>query len=72
MNSSLVTADVNTHLKILAVVLLAVLVMMWIGIAARLNFARESIPEPRLERLSSAPALPNAANPFATRNRATE
>jgi hypothetical protein len=32
MNSSLVTADLGTHLKIVVVAFLAVILMMWIGI----------------------------------------
>jgi len=34
MNSSLVTADPATHLKILAVSILAAMLLIWIGIAA--------------------------------------
>lgn len=34
MNSSLVTADPATHLKILTVALLAATLLIWIGIAA--------------------------------------
>ena len=36
MNSSLVTADVGTHLKIVGVAILAAMVIMWIGVGARL------------------------------------
>jgi hypothetical protein len=36
MNSSLVTADVGTHLKIVGVAILAAMLMIWIGIGARL------------------------------------
>ena len=38
MNSSLVTADMTTHLKILAVALLAVILVMWIAVGARMTF----------------------------------
>ena len=38
MNSSLVTADVTTHLKIITVALLAVILVMWIAVGARLTF----------------------------------
>ena len=37
MNSSLVTADVTTHLKIVTVALLAVILVMWIAVGARLT-----------------------------------
>jgi hypothetical protein len=36
MNSSLVTADLGTHLKILVVALLAAMLIMWIGAGAHL------------------------------------
>ena len=58
MNSSLITADATTHLKILAVALLAVIVMIWIGIGTRVSFGRGPLPTPALERPSSAPAAP--------------
>ena len=38
MNSSLIHADMGTHLKIVAVALLAVILVMWIGIGTRLTF----------------------------------
>ena len=38
MNSSLVTADVTTHLKIITVALLAVVLVMWIAVGTRLTF----------------------------------
>jgi hypothetical protein len=38
MNSSLVTADVTTHLNITTVALLAVILVMWIAIGSRMTF----------------------------------
>jgi hypothetical protein len=39
MNSSLITADGATHLKILIISLLAAIVVIWIGISARTSHA---------------------------------
>ena len=36
MNSSLIDADVRTHLKIIAIALLAVAAILWIGTGTRL------------------------------------
>ena len=38
MNSSLVTADVTTHLKIIAVALLGAILVMWIAVGSRMAF----------------------------------
>ena len=38
MNSSLVTADVATHLKIITVTLLGVILVMWVAAGSRLTF----------------------------------
>jgi hypothetical protein len=38
MNSSLVDADVRTHLKIVAVALLAAGAVIWVGLGTRLPF----------------------------------
>jgi hypothetical protein len=38
MNSSLVTADATTHLKVIIVALLAAILVMWIAAGARLTF----------------------------------
>ena len=35
MNASLLTADAGTHLKVVVIALLAGILMVWIGIAAR-------------------------------------
>ena len=35
MNSSMCTADANTHFKIIATALMAASVVVWVGIAAR-------------------------------------
>ncbi len=37
MNASLDTADCSTHLKIVATALIAGLVVIWIGLAARID-----------------------------------
>jgi hypothetical protein len=63
MNSSLVTADVATHLKIITVALLAVILVMWIAISTRLTFDRDTRPSSRVEQSSPAPALARAAPP---------
>jgi hypothetical protein len=38
MNSSLVTADVATHLKIITVALLAAILVMWIAVGSHMAF----------------------------------
>ena len=38
MNSSLITADLATHLKITTVALLAAILVMWIALASRMSF----------------------------------
>lgn len=38
MNSSLIDADVRTHLKIIAIALLAVAAILWIGTGTHLPF----------------------------------
>ena len=38
MNSSLVTADVATHLKIITVALLGAILVMWIAVGSRMTF----------------------------------
>jgi hypothetical protein len=61
MNSSLITADRTTHLKILAVSVLAALLVVWIGIGARLA-GRESAAavKPQVERSISKPLAPRS------------
>lgn len=58
MNSSLVTADRTTHLKILAMALLASMFVVWIGISARLTAADTVSAKPSLERSLSKPSAP--------------
>jgi len=61
MNSSLITADRTTHLKILAVSVAAALLVVWIGIGTRLA-ARESAAsvKPQVERSISKPVAPRS------------
>jgi hypothetical protein len=62
MNSSLITADRTTHLKILAVSVSAAIVVVWIGLGAR-TFAVESPSmRPQSERAVSAPDAPRPAS----------
>jgi hypothetical protein len=58
MNSSLVTADGTTHLKILIVSLLAGMIVMWIGISARTAATDGFSDTPRTERSLSKPGVP--------------
>lgn len=44
MNSSLVTADAGTHLKIVSVALLAAILVIWVGIGARVAVGSSSVP----------------------------
>ena len=50
MNDSLITADASTHLKILAVSLLAAILVISIGISARSMPAGSFATDPRVER----------------------
>ena len=50
MNDSLITADASTHMKIVAVSLLAAILVIWIGISARSMPAAIFAAEPRVER----------------------
>ena len=58
MNGSLITADMTTHLKIVAVALLAAMSVIWIGISARLAISDVSPSAPRFERPSFVPSTP--------------
>lgn len=58
MNSSLISADRTTHLKILAVSLVASIFVMCVGINARLKTSDSLSASPRLERNTSKPASP--------------
>jgi hypothetical protein len=44
MNSSICGADAKTHVKILATALLAVVVVIWVGLAARVTPLATSAP----------------------------
>jgi hypothetical protein len=65
MNSSMCRADATTHVKIVATALLAAIVVVWIGIAARLSpTATASVgvparPSTVLVRLSPALTQPS-------------
>jgi hypothetical protein len=48
MNSSLITADSTTHLKILLVSLLAGIVVVWVGVGARVAAADTTSFDTRL------------------------
>ena len=50
MNQSLITADGSTHLKVLAVSLLAAMLVIWIGMCARSIPAASPAAAPRIER----------------------
>jgi hypothetical protein len=50
MNESLITADGSTHVKILAVSLLAAIVVIWIGISVRSIAAGSLAATPGIER----------------------
>ena len=62
MNSSMCRADATTHVKIVATALLAAIVVVWVGIAARLSpttTASVGVParsSTLLVRLSPTPA----------------
>jgi hypothetical protein len=49
MNSSLVTADRSTHLKIVAIALLAGMLVIWIGISMRATMTIGSQPSSVLQ-----------------------
>ncbi len=58
MNSSLITADSTTHLKILFVSLLASIFVMWVGISARSAATKSFSGDPRVERSISKLGVP--------------
>ena len=60
VNSSLVTADSTTHLKILIVALLAAMAVVWIGISVRST--ANSPGDSRIERSISKPDAPGTAS----------
>ena len=63
MNSSLITADTTTHLKIVATALLAGIFVVWIGLSARVSTAGASATNPRFERQLTKPSPPPAQLP---------
>ena len=58
MNSSLLTADVNTHLKMVIVALLAFFLVLWIGVGARMATEHGALPSSRLELPLYGPSPP--------------
>ena len=58
MNSSLITADRTTHLKVLAVSVSAALLVVWVGIGARLTARDNAAVKPQIERSVSKPIAP--------------
>jgi hypothetical protein len=61
MNSSLVTGDGTTHLKILIISLLAGMIVMWIGISARTAATNGFSDNPHSEKSISKPGVPRAS-----------
>jgi hypothetical protein len=49
MNTSLVTADGATHVKIVIVALLTAIVVVWIGIGANMNSGKVLLDGPRFD-----------------------
>jgi len=60
MNSSLITADGTTHLKILAIALAAAILVMWVGISARPGAGDNLSANPRTESNMSGPDMPRS------------
>jgi hypothetical protein len=60
MNSLLITADRTTHLKVVAVAVLAALLVVWVGIAARLTGGAGASVKPQIEQSISKPAAPRS------------
>ena len=58
MNSSLITADGTTHLKILILSLLASMFVMWIGISARSTATTGFSKGSHIEESTSKPGAP--------------
>jgi hypothetical protein len=58
MNSSLMTADCSTHLKIVIVALAAAIAVMWIGINTRLTSDRTAPLAPQFQMPGSKPSAP--------------
>ena len=69
MNSSLITADSTTHLKILVVSLLAAMFVVWIAISARSTAANSPSGDSRIERSISKPGAPEVAPPNSAKSR---
>ena len=56
MNSSVITADVAIHLRILFLALLSAFIVVWIGLSARVTMGQASLPESRIEAPAPEPA----------------
>jgi hypothetical protein len=61
MNSSLITADRTTHLKITVVSLSAAILVMWVGLAARTIAVDSPSAKRQIERSMSKPIAPKLA-----------
>lgn len=72
MNSSLLTADGTTHLKILVVGLVAGILVIWIGVGARPRAIDNLSATPRHERNMSEPDMPLPTLGFVTHQRSFE
>ena len=58
MNSSLVRADVATHVRIVALALIAGILVVVIGITARVTSEAMRLAEPRMESPITQPSAP--------------
>ena len=63
MNSSLISADATTHLKILVLAMLAGIIVMWIGINARGAATADRSEDRRIGRSISKPDVPRVGPP---------
>jgi len=55
MNSSVITADVTTHLRVLFLALLSAFIVVWIGMSARVTVSNASLPESRIKAPAAEP-----------------
>jgi len=61
MNSSLITADGTTHLKILIISLLASMFVIWVGISVRATATNGFSENSRTERSAAKPGAARVA-----------
>lgn len=64
MKSSIIAADVTTHLRILFLALVSAFVVVWIGMNAHTTARQASEPETRIE--TPAPEISGVPTGFAT------